>query len=190
MTLRSIVSTFVLLGVISGPASAQVPIIKVYSVGTYSQERIGCYPAGTLTHLYVVLENWTTPFSAVDFSIAYPSHLIWLADVPAYDDGTVIIGNSPTGIAIAWGNCCMPDPSSGRTLLLTPLVFVSQQCDCNVGFFGSIVVTGYTPLGKQNPSLIRYPDLTEVSGLGSYSYMCGPIATEPTTWGKVKSLYR
>jgi hypothetical protein len=85
----------------------------------------------------------------------------------------------------------MPDPSSGRTLLLTPLVLVAQQCDCGGNpFFGPIVVKGYAPLGKEYPSLIRYPDLTEVSVVGYTSLMCGPVATEPTTWGKVKSLYR
>jgi len=63
-------------------------------------------------------------------------------------------------------------------------------CDCNQGP-QPLVVGGYTPLGKTSPTAVRKEDFAEFQGVGMTSLICaGVIATEPSTWGQVKALYR
>ncbi|HET6347717.1 MAG TPA: hypothetical protein VFH88_01405 [Candidatus Krumholzibacteria bacterium] len=185
-----LVSLLILMGGVIRPAKAQVPYLRIYSSDKYDRSCITCPPLNTLVHLYVVLEGWTEPFSAIDFTIDYGEGLYWAWDDLAYPDGTVTIGYSPTGIAIAWGTCCLPDPSSGETLVLKPVVLGTPWCVPNT----PVKVKGYgygTPaIEKPYPTVVRYPDLTEVSVYGLDSYICPPIAVEPTTWGAVKALYR
>ena len=171
-------------------AAAQIPYVHVYSDPAFDDNFIGCPPSnaqlGTPLLLYVVLHNWTEPFSAVDFSIIFPNELVYVADIAVDPVGSVMIGTSPSGIAIAWGGCCLPDASTGTTLLLTILVLTAPGCNCH----DAIRVSGYGPLSKSNPTLVRYPDFSEVQLYGMSSGMCGTTPVEPTTWGKVKSLYR
>jgi hypothetical protein len=64
-------------------------------------------------------------------------------------------------------------------------------CDCNQGSPQAVVVGGYTPFGKTNPTAIRKEDFTEHAGVGMTSLICpGFIAVQPSTWGQVKALYR
>jgi hypothetical protein len=181
-----------LAGVVVGSAFAQVPNVQVYFNVGYSETQSDCPGtppgAGDPVSLYVVMNNWNMNVTGVDFSISYPPALIWLADeVP--DPGTMnAIGASPSGVAIAWANCCAQDGFL-PILALKPLVLWGN-CDCAHGP-QAIVVGGYTPLNKPQPSAVRKEDFAEFFGLGMTSLICpGSIATEPSTWGQVKALYR
>lgn len=178
-----------LTGVLVGSAMAQAPNIQVYFDPGHSQAQATCGPVGTPTTLYVAMNNWNMNVTGVDFSINYGPGLIWVVDNLPDPSTQTLIGQSPTGIAIAYANCCFLDGTQNPTVL-EPVVVWSPNCLCN-GAPLQIVVGGYTPLGKTQPSAIRKEDFQEFSGTGMTSLICpGVIATEPSTWGQVKALYR
>lgn len=191
MKTRTALLALLLAACVSRPALAQVPNIQVYSDPSFTNPFIGCLGGnGTVLHpLYVVLNNWSEPFSAVDFSISFAAGMAWVTDILPDPTGSVLIGQSPTGVAVAWGGCCLPDPTVGQVLLLMPQVVAFGE-DCCEGFPNPYVqVRGY--MNKQNPTVVRYPDFTEFPVLGLTSILCEPpVATESTTWGGIKALYR
>ena len=177
-----------LVGVIAGSAMAQVPNVQVYFDQGHTQAQADCVTSGTTATLYVVMNNWNMNVTGVDFSISYPPSLVWLADVLPDPTTQVSIGQSPGGIAIAYANCCFLDGFQNNIVLL-PFVLWGP-CDCNQGP-QPLVVGGYTPLGKTSPTAVRKEDFAEFQGVGMTSLICaGVIATEPSTWGQVKALYR
>lgn len=180
-----------LAGCMAGAAVAQVPYVQVYFDAALTQAQSPCQPqTGNPVDLHVVYVNWNMEMSEVEFSIAYPPSLIWVGD-QLTDPGTqAALGTSPApgGIAIATAGCC---PFDGFTpvVVLRPLV-IWGPCDCNNGS-QAMVVGGYQPLGKTQPSAVRRSDFQEFSGVGMTSLVCpDPIATEQSTWGQVKALYR
>jgi hypothetical protein len=178
-----------LVAIVFGPAAAQVPNVQVYFDAGHSQTQVSCGSTGILTTLYVVMNNWNMNITGVDFSINYSSGLIWLADNLPDPATQVTIGQSPTGIAIAYANCCYVNGFQSVEVL-QPFVLWSPSCDCNVGPM-PVVVGGYTPLGKTQPTAIRKEDFQQFSGIGMTSLICSSaFAVEPSTWGKVKGLYR
>jgi len=190
-----------LAGLMVGSAMAQVPNVQVYFDASWTQTQADCPGgapfAGPPVELYVVMNNWNMNISAVDFSISYPLALLWVADnLPDSEGLSVSIGQSPTGIAVAWANCCPPDGFL-PVLALKPLVLWGI-CDCNNHTVGdpnampqALVVGGYGALGKTNPTAVRKEDFVEFNGVGMTSLICpGPIAVQPSTWGQVKALYR
>jgi len=177
-----------MVGVLAGSAMAQVPNIQVYFDPAHTQAQATCGSQGSPQTLYVVMNNWNMNVTGVDFSIAYPPSTIWLLDNLPDPSTQTSIGASPGGIAIAYANCCYLNGFVNNEVLL-PLILWGP-CDCNAGP-QPLVVGGYTPLGKTQPSAVRKEDFQEFSGLGMTSLICaGAIATEPTTWGQVKALYR
>jgi len=177
-----------LVGVLTGSAMAQAPNIQVYFDPAHTQTQATCGTQGSIATLYVVMNNWNMNVTGVDFSINYSSALIWLGDNLPDPLTQTAIGQSPTGIAIAYANCCYLNGFQSNEVLL-PLVLWGP-CDCNAGP-KPVVVGGYTPLGKTQPSAVRKEDFQEFSGIGMTSLICpGVIATEPSTWGQVKALYR
>jgi hypothetical protein len=178
-----------LVGVIAGSAMAQVPNIQVYFDPAHTQTQRECGAPGTPDSLFVVMNNWNMNVTGVDFSISYPSVLIYLGDNLPDPLTQTKIGQSPTGIAIAYANCCFLNGFESVEVL-RPLVLWGP-CDCADNTPKAVVVGGYTPLGKTQPSVVRKEDFQEFSGVGLTSLICpGAIATEPSTWGQVKALYR
>ena len=176
-----------LVGVLAGSAMAQVPTVQVYFDSGHTETQTTCGPMGTLTTLYVVMNNWNMNVTGVDFSVNYPPSLIWLVDVLPDPSTSISIGQSPTGIAISYANCCYLNAFVNHEVL--QIIALWGPCDCAIGPT-AVVVGGYTPLGKTQPTAIRKEDFQEFGGLGMTSIICGTTATEPSTWGKVKALYR
>jgi hypothetical protein len=178
----------------AGSAIAQVPNVQVYFDPAHTQTQAVCPGgapfAGPPVNLYVVMNNWNMNVTGVDFSISYPPELSWLGDNLPDPLTSVLIGNSPTGIAIAYANCCAQDGFQAIEVL-RPLV-VYGVCECVPGGLPKpIVVGGYTPMGKTKPTAVRKEDFQEFDGLGMTSLICPDfIATEQSTWGQVKALYR
>ena len=178
-----------LICVFAALAKGQVPNVQVYFDAAHTQTQATCGQSGTPTTLYVVMNNWNMNVTGVDFSINYSPGLIWIGDNLPDPLTQVSIGQSPTGIAIAYANCCYLTAGSNPEVLL-PLVLWSPNCTC-AGPPLAVVVGGYAPLGKTQPSAVRKEDFQEFSGIGMTSLICpGAIATEPSTWGQVKALYR
>ena len=178
-----------LVGVLAGSAMAQVPTVQVYFDVSHTQTEALCGSIGNVTTLYVAMNNWNMNITGVDFSINYSSALIWLADNLPDPVTQVAIGQSPTGIAIAYANCCYLDGFQSVEVL-QPLMLWAPSCDCNQSPY-AVVVGGYTPLGKTQPTAVRKEDFQQFSGIGMTSLICpAPFAIESSTWGKVKALYR
>ncbi len=176
-------------GIITGSATAQVPNVQVYFDASHTRTDAFCGTFGIVTTLHVVMNNWNMNITGVDFSINYSSALIWLADNLPDPLTQVAIGQSPTGIAIAYANCCYLDGFQSVEVL-QPLMLWSPSCDCNQYLY-AVVVGGYTPLGKTQPTAVRKEDFQQFSGIGMTSLICpDPNAIESSTWGKVKALYR
>lgn len=181
-----------MVGVLAGSAMAQVPNVQVYFDPAHTQTQTTCPGgapfAGPPVELYVVANNWNMNITGIDFSISYPPSLVWVADNLPDPLTQVAVGQSPTGVAVAYANCCFLNGFLSVEVL-RPLV-IWGVCDCNQPP-QAVVVGGYTPLGKTQPTVVRKEDFTEHSGVGMTSLICpGAIATEPTTWGQVKALYR
>jgi hypothetical protein len=187
-----------LAGVIAGSAVAQVPNIQVYFDPAHQLAQTNCPGtppfSGPPVELYVVMNNWNMNIAGVDFSIDYPAQMVWVADNLPDPDTSVQIGQSPTalgGCAIAYANCCAQDGFQAVEVLRPVILW--GQCDCMQAPMGGwpLVVRGYVPLGKTQPSAIRREDSQEFSGVGMTSLICpGIVATEQSTWGQVKALYR
>jgi len=181
-----------LSGLVAGSAMAQVPNVQVYFDANWTQTQTNCpggVPfAGPPVEIYVVGNNWNMSVTGIDFSIAYPPSLVWLSDnLPDNENLSVLIGQSPTGVAVSWANCC-PQDGFLPFLALKPLVLWGE---CTCGPPQALVVGGYEPLGKFSPTVIRKEDFTEHAGIGMTSLICpGAIATQSSTWGGVKALYR
>lgn len=177
-----------LVGVLAGSAMAQVPNVQVYFNAAHTETQRDCGAPGTLDSLYVVMNNWNMNVTGVDFKVQLPPALIWLGDNLPDPSTQTKIGQSPTGVAIAYANCCYLNGYLSNDVL--HVLFLWGQCDCNTGP-KSIIVGGYTPAGKTQPTAVRKEDFQEFSGVGMTSLICpGVIATEPSTWGQVKALYR
>jgi hypothetical protein len=185
-----------LAGVMAGSAIAQVPNVQVYFNPAHTETQASCPggdPGTVMSTLYVVMNNWNMNITGVDFSIQYPPSLIWLGDSLVDPSTSVSIGSSPNvlgegGIAVAYANCCAQDGFLGVEVLRVNVLW--GQCDCNQGP-QPMVVRGYTPLGKDHPTAVRKEDFAEFDGVGMTSLVCpGFVATESTTWGQVKALYR
>jgi hypothetical protein len=175
-----------LVGIIAVSANAQVPFVQVFFDPWYSQTQSNCMPPGTPASLYVVLENWNMFVIGVDFTIMYPPALFWTGDNLPSPSTMAALGNSPTGIAIAWN---LPQNGFAPVLALIPQV-LWVNCDCQAGP-QPLVVHGYAPTAKAAPTAVRWPDYAELPGVGMTSLICpGAIATENKTWGGVKALYR
>lgn len=174
-----------LAGAMAVSASAQVPNVQVYFDPAYSNTQTNCMPAGPDTW-YVVMNNWNMFVAGVDFSVIYPPAVFWTGDALPDPATMASLGNSPTGVAVAWN---LPQNGFGPLLALKLNVFWGM-CDCNAGP-QPVRVGGYTPFGKTEPSAVQWPLYNEVSGIGMTSLICpGAIATDNKTWGGVKALYR
>ncbi len=169
-------------------AMAQVPNVQVYFDAAHTQTQKVCGPTGSLTTLYVVMNHFNMNVIGVDFSVTHGSSLVWLADVLPNPSSSTSVGQSPTGIAITYAGCCFLNGFLNPEVLQVTMSWASCECGSETQ---PVVVGGYTPLGKTQPSAIRREDLVTFSGVGMTSLIwCAPVATQPSTWGRVKELYR
>lgn len=189
-----------LVGLMAVAATAQVPNIQTYfnanlAYNSFSDTQADCQSPGTNQELYVVMNNWNMFIQAVEFSIDYPGALFRMGeDAPL---NTLVIGSSDSnggtgGVAIAWN---LPQNGFSPLLALTVHTVWTSACDCNGGP-QAIVVRGYNYSspgngGNADPVAVQWPSYAEISGVGMTSLICpGPVATEQSTWGGVKALYR
>lgn len=127
-----------------------------------------------VVNLYVVHTDFTHSVGvrfATEASAGFTG--VWLSETSAY----FTVGNSTTDISIAYGACLEPPVLA---LTMSYQLFGSSSCSslgvvppngfpfivCDEGCFGEYTCDG-----------------------GAMKVNC-PVATEPTTWGKVKALYR
>jgi hypothetical protein len=193
-----------LVGLMAVAATAQVPNIQTYfkanlAYNSFSDTQADCQSPGTPQELYVVMNNWNMFIQAVEFSIDYPGALFVLGeDAPL---NTLVIGSSPSlgtdgpgtgGVAVAWN---LPQNGFSALLALTVHSVWTSNCNCSAGP-QALVVRGYNYAnagngGNTDPVSVQWPSYAEISGVGMTSLICpGIVATEQSTWGAVKALYR
>jgi hypothetical protein len=180
------------VGLLAAGATAQVPFFQVYfdddSNGTYGKTQSVCGEVATLTSLYLVAQNWNMLVTAVDYQVFFPQALLYSSETyPNVPGGTLPIGNSHDGAALSWG---LPRNGFLPLLLATISAYWTGLCDCAAGP-QAIVVGPYPESGVNSPQGVRWPDYTTFPAVGMTSLICpGPVATQETTWGGIKALYR
>ncbi len=172
---------------ITSSAYAQTPYFQVYFDENLQEAAANC-PAGLIgSHidtLYVVAHNFNMWISAAEFTIDYTPHLMWLGDFPV--DTDLKIGDSQTGIAIAWN---VPVNAFGAAVLMTAtVVWMCNDCAGISGTPGSQIVISAYP-GQTDPRAVRWPDNVPFDGIGMTSLICPLVPVQATSWGQIKALY-
>ena len=180
-----------IVGLSAGGAMADaVPFIQVYfdddSNGSFGETQANCGTADSPKSLYLVVLNGNAFVSAVDYQVSFPPAMMFLNDsYPVVPGGHLNIGDSSNGNAVSYG---FPRSGFSPMLVVTINGLWTGVCDCAQGP-QPLVVGGYP--GKTSPSFVRWPDFVEFAAVGMTSLICpGPVATEETTWGGIKALYR
>jgi hypothetical protein len=174
---------FVLMVFSAVAVSAQAPFIAVYFDNTFQTEATinpgGCPGVGTIDTLYIAITNANSFVSGVDFAVNYPPELFFISDMWTQP---VTVGTTQNGISMGWGS-----PQNGFSTVFICGVLVQWMCDtCPSANIPVPVVT--------NPNTLflgytDFPSFNQFPAVGLTSLICATVATEESTWGKVKSLY-
>ena len=178
---------------------AGTPHVGIYFDPEYTQVTADCH-GYEMGYLYVVAEDFNVYVAGVEFSVEYPAEILWLSDMEV---PPVTIGNTPTGISMAW-----PLPQNGFSPILLTKVMILWNC--------SYCTRGDVPVCvKANPysgylRATRYPDYAFVYATVQAAVLCPmcsgpmcagtagacpdppqpPVPIEDMSWGKIKELYR
>ena len=174
---------FVMVVLSAATVSAQTPFIAVYFDNTFQTESTinpgGCPGIGTLDTLYIAMTNANVFVSGVDFAVNYPPELNWISDLWVQP---VTVGNTQSGISMGWAT-----PQNGFGTVFICGVLVQWMCDT--------CPSANIPMPVQtNPNTLflgytDFPNFTQFPAVGLTSLICATVATEESTWGKVKALY-
>jgi hypothetical protein len=167
-------------------AYGQAGYIGLYSDPAYTT----CDPAGTPGIMYVYCVHKATPAATASQWKLEPGagfNCMWLADTPAF----TVIGNTQSGIAVAYGGCYASD------ILMVSIFYncLSQQPVC-----ASLTVvpdpgaaSGTIEVADCGSPIALYPGGGGASVLYANADVtcdCGEIVpTKETSWGQIKSLY-
>jgi len=167
------------------PSQAQIPSLRIafdeYYWSPHGFCRHGGIHADTIA---VVARNFNMYMSTVEFGIEPPTiNATYMGDV--HLAGALALGSSTTtGVWITY-----PAPLNAFSPVVVMRIAIMWLCDgCDWGKEEFIRV-----LPNQSSGLLRaveWETYRVVEGLGEISTICVFVATEPTTWGKVKALYR
>jgi len=183
----AVMVAMVLIGVCTDAALSQVKFVQVYFDADYNDTQSSCGPPGTTASLYVAALNLNMNVQAIDYKLLIPPSLMYVGENVNAGPGDPVIGNSEIGIAIAYNL-----PQNGYQTMLLSRVFVewTGDCDCSAGP-QPLRVVGYDDMLSPVPMVVRWPDGAQFQAVGMLSLICpGATATESTTWGGVKALYR
>lgn len=187
--------SIVLLAV--GPVRAGTPHLSIYFDPEYTQTSAECH-GYEMGYLYIVAEDFNVFIAGLEFSVDYPPEILWLAD---YDTPPVTLGNTPTGISMAWA---LPQNGFSPFQVLRVIFFWDCQ-QCTRGDI-PLCVKAHPYSGYVRAT--RFPDYDFVYAavqpacicpMCGLSPMCAgstcscpepPVPVEEMSWGKIKELYR
>jgi hypothetical protein len=156
--------------------------INIYSDPAFTSKEAFDLAPGMLT-LYAVHEHASDRLTAA-FMIAPSVGFtgVWLGETSPFST----IGMSPTGIRIAYGQCL---DTPALILEVTYTVFGTSD-DCSY-----LEVVEHPEEVCGGPVFLDCPNFDTWFGTGGRltvnpNETCTPIPIEPSTWGKVKALYR
>jgi hypothetical protein len=133
---------------------------------------------------YIVAVNFNQFFSSLDYTVAYPPSIMWLADLPVDPIHQLNIGTTPGGIASAWNL-----PQNGFAPIKVLKVLFNWNCDDCYSAQNQPIVVGPYP-GQPSVRFVRWPDNVVFDAVGMTSLVCpGVVPVEETNWGQIKALY-
>ena len=178
----SVIVLMLCLLCVAGVASAQLPYIMVYYDDFYTVGNKDCpngIPGTTIDSVYVVAQQINRWFSAVEYSIVYPSQMTYLSEVV---NGGLAIGNTQTGIAQSW-----TFPMNGFMPAMINKIYFLWNCDGCTSTNNFIFVTNHPETGHVRGVEFGTNELFNIVGMTSV--VCGTTPEENTTWGNIKALY-
>jgi hypothetical protein len=136
-----------------------------------------CILAPGLNSTAVVIHRFSTGATGsqfrVDFSHAPGSTFL------SFDTPFTPVGSLTSGIAIGYGQC-----------LVGNLVLGTITATLISGYLGVAPEAGYSAIIYSGCDATDYPATGGIAYIGGDSECSGFDATEPSTWGRVKALYR
>ena len=183
MFARRIALVALLLITLATSASTQTPYIGVFfDPALSSQLNFMSCQQDVFETWYVAMFNANAFVAGVEYKIAYPSEVIWIADLELPHTA---IGTTPSGISIGF-----PAPLNGFSPVVLHTVLMTWNCQFCTQANRKIDVMAHplNPDGKVQWSDWPAFDLHEA--IGTNSLICVFVATEASTWGRVKALYQ
>lgn len=177
MGFRVFIATVVFLS-LSSSAKASYWELRIYSDASLTDSSIDD-GAPRIVNLYVVEKGTFPGATGSRFSIKPSAGFtgVWLSDASSF----LPFGQSPTDLSVVYGACIPP-----------PILVVTMTYQ----LFGTSAPCSELHVAPADgQKWVVAPDVgcffTEdiITDLGRLEVNC-PVATEPTTWGKVKALYR
>jgi hypothetical protein len=168
---------------VAGSAYAQTPNIQIYFDENFTEAGANCpdTPPGTVIDtFFVVANNFNMWMSAIEFMIVYPSQISWLGDIL---DTPTKIGNSVTGISIAW---TLPLNAFDNPVVLK--VTFAWMCQGCVGSENAPIDVVANP-NQGFLRAVRWPDNVPFDAIGMRSLICPTVPVEDTSWGQIKAMY-
>lgn len=164
-------------------SQAQVPIVQVYLDEnlTVTNPHSGCPPFGTVDTLYVVASGFATLISDIEYSI--DAHANFDFALEQFPPGFTGVGLTAEGVAISFGG-----PINASAKVIVETIVGLWYCDCGSLKFPYITVGPHSGSGKIQAS--RWPDMMKIEATGGYNSLCPVLPTEPSSWGRIKALYR
>ena len=167
-----------------GAMAQPVPNVQFFFDRNMTMTAMDCPgTTGDIETGYVVAVNFEAFFSAIEYSVAYPPSMIYIADAPV-NVNQLNIGNSNSGISSAWSL-----PMNGFEPIRILEVLYQWNCDdCYDAANGAIVVGEFPISGALRYT--RWPDNTLFAAVGMTSLVCpGPVPVQESSWGGIKALY-
>lgn len=165
---------------------AQVPYVQPYFDELQTVSVLETCTSGLGT-IYIVAHNWGMFMSAIEYQVNYAPQIVFIADL-VDTDNILVIGQSPTGISLAWKNA----PGVAFTSLRLQEVTVNYLCDgCDYQNV-TVTVTKHPASDETMPNhLVRALDFNqnEFWGVGMTAVICPTVPVEETTWGGIKAQY-
>jgi hypothetical protein len=167
-----------------GAVAQPVPYVQFYFDRNMTMTAMDC--PGTSTDIqsgYIVAVNFNMLFTAIEYSVAYPPSMLYLADAPV-NENQLNIGFSNTGISSAWSL-----PLLGFEPIRILEVLYQWSCD-NGCYDPEAIIVGANPISGLL-QFTRFPDNILFEAIGMTSLVCpGVVPVEETSWGGIKALYK
>ena len=176
-------TVFAIVSLSSLAVQAQVPYVQVFWDAGFSQAHANCpgAPIGSvLDTVHVAAINFNCRIQAAEFMVNLPTQLLLLGDIyytPLH------IGSSTTGVALSFD---VPVDGIGKPALLMSM---NVLWNCDNCLITDIPVTVVPHPISGLVSIVTWPDLQQITGVGMTSLICPTVATEETSWGQIKNLY-
>jgi len=180
-----------------GAAPAGTPHLSIYFDAEHTQSSSDCH-GYEIGYLYIVAEEFEVFIAGLEFAVDYPPEILWIGD---YDCPPVTIGNTPTGISMAWA---LPQNGFSPFQVLRAAIF--WNCEWCIRGDIPICIIAHPFSGYVRAT--RFPDYDFVYAKGEPAWICPmcassamcagtldgcpdlPVPIEDMSWGKIKELYR